>query len=216
MPTPAKCVNPRGARYCADPNCPARDENGNHIVATSLGNDLTDGLKLNKPAPTVPQKPYTPPKQTQLPLTPVKPHETDVPLFDDDSEWVEANISFYVDAVGVNPLFYCDPKEDYTIVAKISYERKKDIYIICKGNMRVQYGTHIIRSSKQLKSIGINTDMKLRKAVEKNLITVLQEPKFEAVHIRYLGRKDETRTTVSPASPYLHELIFTSVKNIQQ
>jgi hypothetical protein len=213
MPTLPKCSNPRGAKYCADPDCPARDKLGNHIVVASLGNDLDKSFSLNKkPAPK--PKPETPTPQYVPPT--MKPHETDVQLFDDNSEWVGSEIFFYNDAVGANPVFYCEPNEEYTVVAKLSWERKKDIYIISRGAMRVQYGTHVIRSSKQLISIGVNSDLKLAKAVNKNLLTILQEPKFEAVHIRYMGRKDETRTPVLPLTSDLSALIFSSIKYMQQ
>lgn len=213
MPTLPKCVNPRGVKYCADPDCPARDKLGNHIVIASLGNDLDKSFSLTK-KPAAPVKPQTPNPQYVQPT--MKPHETDVQLFGDNSEWVGAEIFFYNDAVGVNPVFYCEPNEDYTVVAKLSWERKKDIYIISRGAMRVQYGTHVIRNSKQLISIGVNSDNKLSKAVTKNLLTILQEPRFEAVHIRYMGRKDETRTSVLPVTSNLAELIFNATKYTQQ
>lgn len=215
MPTLPKCLNPRGAKYCADPDCPARDKLGNHIVVASIGNDLDKSFSLNKKNPPPPKPKLQTPNPQYVPQT-MKPHETDVQLFDDNNEWVGAEIFFYNDAVGVHPVFYCEPNEQYTVVSKLSWERKKDVYIISRGSMRVQYGTHIVRSSKQLISIGINSDLKLEKAVSKNLITILQEPKFEAVHIRYMGRKDETRTPVLALTSNLSELIFNSIKYIQQ
>jgi hypothetical protein len=213
LPNLPKCSNPRGAKYCADPECPARDKMGNHIVVASIGNDLDKSFALskNKPMPAKP-KPLPTPQYVPAP----KPHETDITLFDDNSDLIGSEVYFNQDAVGTHPVFYCNPNEEYIIAVKLSWARKKDIHIISRGAMRIQYGTHIIRTSKQLITLGINSDLKLARAVSKNLITILQEPKFEAVHIKYLGRKDETRTQILPSNSNMAELIFQSIKYMQQ
>ena len=209
MPVVPKCINPNGAKYCVDPNCPARDSDGNHLVATAktddfnvAGKPLPSPIKHKKP---IPQTTYNYNKQ-------VKPHETDTTLFDINEEWMGATINFYIKAAGAESVFYCNPSEESIIVARIESKGKRDIYIIAKGNMRIKYNNHIIRSSQQLISIGITSDARFQKAVEKNIIEILQTPKFEAVDIRYLGRKDETRTLILPSSINIGSLIFDVVK----
>ena len=211
MPVP-KCVNPNGARYCVDPKCPARDSEGRHLVPTSLSDDLTNISTKGLPSATIKAKKPIPNPNKPFSLEQPKPHETDTPLFDLNEEWMGVTINFYIKAAGAEPVFYASPQEESTIVARIESTGKRDIYIIAKGNLRIKYNNHIIRSSQQLISIGITNDARFQKAVAKNIIEVLQTPKFEAVDIRYLGRKDETRTPILPTASNLASLIFDVVK----
>lgn len=215
-----KCVNPKGAQYCIDENCPARGADGRHVVAVSSSEDLNTDYKekFSYRNPTVAKygntkKPLPTPTGTQK-LEPIGQHPTDTTLFDINDEWFGGSINFYVKAAGLNPVFYVEPDAESTIVARVEGGRKRDVYIVAKGNMRVKYGNHVIRSSKQLISIGVNSDSKLNRAVSKNLIEVLQVPKFEAVDIRYLGRKDESRTPILPANQSFSELLFAVVKHL--
>lgn len=220
MTTP-KCINPKGAKYCIDENCPARGPDGRHIVVVKENDDLkSDYLKKFSSKGGVTgqynnKKPLPKPTGVQT-FTPVPSHETDSTLFDINDEWFSGNVSFYIKAVGAEAVFYADPEEESTIVCKIDGGRKRDIHIVAKGNMRVKYGTHTIRSSKQLQSIGVNSDTKLQRAVAKGLIEVLSQPKFEAVEIRYMGRKDESRKAIMPSSNNLAELIFKTIKYLNE
>jgi hypothetical protein len=212
MPVLPKCVNPNGARYCVDPNCPARDAQGIHLVPTTSSNDLTSISTKGLPSSTIKAKKPIPTTTSSFSLEKPKPHESDMPLFDLNEEWMGATINFYIKAAGAESVFYASPSEESTIVARIESSGKRDIYIIAKGHMRIKYNNHIIRSSQQLINIGITSDARFQKAATKNIIEVLQTPKFEAVDIRYLGRKDETRTPILPVSTNMASLIFEVVK----
>ena len=205
-----KCSDPRGPLYCNDPECPARDENGRHIVtvqSSDLGKGLQDRLnKKTQPKPIPKIANPTPPAQLSAPTI-------QEPLFDIDAEWVGTVVNFYYEAKGAEPAFYADQGQE-VIVAKIEGGRKRDIYIVAKGNLRIVYGKHIIRTTQRLVSIGIDSDKKLQRALAKDLIQVTAQPKFEAVEIRYLGRKDETRTPIGIASPNLSSVIFDIIKYV--
>ena len=204
-----KCSDPKGPLYCNDPDCPARDETGRHIV-TVQSSDLSKGLqdRLNKKAkPAVtptPQHKQTPAAQLAIPTV-------QEPLFDIDAEWIGTVINFYYEAKGAEPAFYADQGQE-VIVAKIESGRKRNIYIVAKGALRVVYGKHIIRTTQKLVSIGIDSDKKLQRALARELIQITSQPKFEAVEIRYLGRKDETRTPIGISNPNLSSVLFDVVK----
>lgn len=204
-----KCSDPKGPLYCNDPDCPARDETGRHIV-TVQSSDLSKGLqdRLNKKAkPAV-----TPtPKHKQTPAAQLAIPTVQEPLFDIDAEWIGTVINFYYEAKGAEPAFYADQGQE-VIVAKIESGRKRNIYIVAKGALRVIYGKHIIRTTQKLVSIGIDSDKKLQRALARELIQITSQPKFEAVEIRYLGRKDETRTPIGISNPNLSSVLFDVVK----
>jgi hypothetical protein len=204
------CSDPRGPAFCIDRGCPARDATGRHIVVVEkedLGRGLQDRLG-SKPL-TVETPLFTDPRK--LPA----PQYIDNPLFDLDNEWIGGNINFYAKAPGVEPAFYAEPNQEL-IIAKIEGGRKRDIYIIVKGSLRVEYGKHIIRSGSKLLGIGIDSDQKLQRAISKGLISITQQPKFEAVDIRYLGRKDETRTPIGISSSNLSTVIFQIINHINE
>lgn len=207
-----KCSDPRGPLYCNDPDCPARDETGRHIVtvqSSDLGKGLQDRLNKKtqpKPAPKIANP--TPPAQLAAPTI-------QEPLFDIDAEWVGTVVNFYYEAKGAEPAFYADQGQE-VIVAKIEGGRKRDIYIVAKGSLRIVYGKHIIRTTHRLVSIGIDSDKKLQRAISKDLIQITSQPKFEAVEIRYLGRKDETRTPIGISNPSLSTVIFDIIKYVNE
>lgn len=204
-----KCSDPKGPLYCNNPDCPARDETGRHIV-TVQSSDLSKGLqdRLNKKTtPAV----FPAPKNKPTPAAQLATPTVQEPLFDIDAEWIGTVVNFYYEAKGAEPAFYADQGQE-VIVAKIEGGRKRNIYIVAKGNLRVVYGKHIIRTTPKLLSIGIDSDKKLQRAIAKDLIQITSQPKFEAVEIRYLGRKDETRTPIGIANPNLSSVIFDVVK----
>jgi hypothetical protein len=176
------------------------------VQSEDLSKGLADRLarKQMPPRPTSASTPRAQPKpqasstQTQT-------------LFDFEDEWVGANINFYARSIGMEAAFYCEPNEE-PIIAKIEGGKKRDIYIIVKGTLKVEYGKHVIRSSSKLISIGINSDKKLERAIAKGLITISQQPKFEAVDIRYMGRKDESRTPIGVSSGNLGTVIFETIR----
>lgn len=210
------CSDPRGPAFCIDKSCPARDATGRHIVVVEkedLGRGLQDRLgtgKTGNSAPTQLPVSYT------VPVQPPAPKVIDNPmLFELDNEWVGGNVNFYTKAPGVEPAFYAEPSQEL-IIAKIEGGRKRDIYIVVKGNLRIEYGKHIIRSGSKLLGIGVDSDLKLQRAITKGLITITQQPKFEAVDIRYLGRKDETRTSIGISSSNLATVIFQVINYINE
>lgn len=208
-----KCSDPKGPLYCNDPECPARDETGRHIVTVKnpdLGKGLADRLNKNKPTLTASIPKITPTPAAQLAAPTVQE-----PLFEIDAEWTDAVVNFYYEAKGAEPAFYADQGQE-VIVAKIQGGRKRDIYIVAKGNLRIVYGKHIIRTTHRLVSIGIDSDKKLQRAIAKDLIQVTSQPKFEAVEIRYLGRKDETRTPIGITNPNLASVIFDIIKYVNE
>lgn len=206
-----KCINPRGPLYCNDPACPALDETGRHIVTVASTN-LSKGLqeRLNK-KPLPPAKPKTKTTQKTTQKTAPQAVTSPEPLFDMDAEWVDSRVNFRYDANGAEPAFYAEQGND-VIVAKINGGKKRDVYIIAKGALRVIYGTHTIRTTAKLISIGIDSDRKLQRALDKELIKVASQPKFEAVEIRYMGRRDETRTPIGVNSSNLATVIFETIK----
>ena len=208
-----KCSDPRGPLYCNDPDCPARDETGRHLV-TVESSDLSKGLqdRLNKkPAPVPAPKTVTNP----TPPAQLAAKTVQEPLFEIDAEWIGTVVNFYYEAKGAEPAFYADQNPE-VIVAKIEGGRKRNIYIVAKGSLRVVYGKHIIRTTHRLVSIGIDSDKKLQRAIAKDLIQVTSQPKFEAVEIRYLGRKDETRTPIGISNPNLASVIFDIIKYVNE
>ena len=205
-----KCSDPKGPLYCNDSECPARDETGKHIV-TVQSSDLGKGLaeRLNKKPPVPAQKP------TPTPVAILSAPTTQETLFDIDAEWIGAVTNFYYEAKGAEPVFYAEQGQE-VIVAKIEGGRKRDIYIVAKGPLRVIYGKHVIRTTHRLVSIGIDSDKKLQRALSKDLIQITAQPKFEAVEIRYLGRKDETRTSIGISSINLASVIFEVIKYVNE
>lgn len=206
MATIQVCSSPKGPLYCTDKNCPARGSDGNHIVmvqSEDLGKGLADRLarKQMPPRPTSSTAPKAQPKPQPVAQT----------LFDFGDEWIGGNVNFYARSIGMEAAFYCEPNEE-PIIAKIEGGKKRDIYIIAKGSLKVEYGKHVIRSSSKLISIGINSDKKLERAIAKGLITITQQPKFEAVDIRYMGRKDESRTPIGVSSSNLGTVIFETIR----
>lgn len=203
-----QCSSPKGPLYCTDKNCPALGKDGNHIVmiqSEDLGKGLQERLAKKQPTSSLPLRP------TSTPTATPSPSRTNPSLFDIPEVWLNGSISFYADSIGMDSVFYAEPNEE-PIVARIEGGRKRDVYIIAKGTLRVEYGQHVIRTSSKLISIGINTDKKLERAINKGLIQVVQQPKFEAVDIRYMGRKDESRTPLGIASTNLATVIFESFK----
>lgn len=201
-----KCSSPKGPLYCNDAECPARDKTGRHIVQVKT-KDLSEGLQERLAG----KKPTTNVKPAPLRQSEDRKVETQQPLFDIDAEWTSATVNFYYEAKGAEPAFYAEQGQE-PIVAKIENGRKRDIYIVSKGNLRIEYGKHIIRSTTKLISIGVDSDKKLHRALARGLIMITNQPKFEAVEIRYLGRKDETRTPIGISSPNLASVIFESIK----
>lgn len=205
-----KCSSPKGPMFCTDKSCPALGKDGRHIVVVPK-QDLEKGIKERLEQ-----------KRSSPPVTNVKSYATtnslknksnELALFDLTSEWMKASVNFYVKAKGAEAAFYAEPGVEQ-IVAKIEDSRKRDIYIVLKGNLRVEYGKHIIRSGSKLIQIGITNDAKLQRAISKGLIEITQSPKFEAVEIRYMGRKDESRTPIGAASTNLATVIFDTIKYI--
>jgi hypothetical protein len=178
------------------------------VQSADLNKGLQDRLAKRQP----PQRPSSP-APTAMPAR--SNSQSEDTLFDIEDEWVGGNINFYARSVGMEAAFYAEANEEY-VVAKIEGGRKRDIFIVAKGTLRVEYGKHIIRSSSKLISIGINTDKKLERALAKGLITISQQPKFEAVDIRYMGRKDESRTPIGISSGNLATVIFEAVRFINQ
>lgn len=202
-----KCSSPKGPLYCNDAECPARDKTGRHIVQVK-GTDLGEGLQERLASKKFVKPPAV---ATVTPVNVLKQETSQEPLFDIDTEWVGGGINFYAKAKGVEPAFYAEQGSE-PIVARIEGGRRRDIYIIAKGTLRVEYGKHIIRSAAKLISIGIDSDKKLHRAIVRGLIVIANQPKFEAVDIRYLGRKDETRTPIGISSPNLASAIFETLK----
>lgn len=204
-----KCSSPKGPLYCNDADCPAKDETGRHIVqvkSQDLGEGLQERLAGKNPAP---KKPTVKPEPT--PAAELSKPTIQSPLFEVDAEWTGATVNFYYEAKGAEPAFYSEQGQD-VIVAKIEGGRRRDIYVVTKGQLRIEYGKHVIRSTTKLISIGIDSDRKLHRAIVKGLITIANQPKFEAVEIRYLGRKDETRTPIGISSPNLSSVLFETIK----
>lgn len=205
-----KCSDPKGPLYCNDPECPARDETGKHIV-TVQSTDLNKGLaeRLNKKTPTA----STPKIVNPTPAAVLSAPTSQEPLFDIDAEWIGTAVNFYYEAKGAEPAFYAEQNQD-VIVAKIEGGRKRNIYVVAKGPLRVVYGKHVIRSTHRLISIGIDSDKKLQRALAKELIQITAQPKFEAVEIRYLGRRDETRTPIGINGTSLASVLFDIIRYV--
>lgn len=201
------CSSPKGPLYCTDKKCPARDKDGNHIVMVH-SEDLSKGLQERLAKKQVPSRPVvnvTPKAEATLSQT----------LFDFDNEWYDGGVSFATSCLGMEAAFHAETNVE-PVVAKIEGGKKRDVYIVAKGTLRIEYGKHIIRSTSKLVSIGINTDKKLERAVAKGLITITQQPKFEAVDIRYMGRKDESRTPLGISSGNLATVLFETMKYLSQ
>ena len=206
------CSSPKGPLYCTDKNCPARGSDGNHIVMVQ-SEDLNKGLQDRLAKRQPPARPSSP-APTAMPARTQNVSEQQT-LFDMEDDWIGGNLNFYSLAMGVESAFYAEPNEE-PIIAKLEGGRKRDIYIVVKGSLRIEYGKHIIRTTSKLLSIGINTDKKLERALAKGLIKITQQPKFEAVDIRYMGRKDESRTPIGISSTNLATVIFETVRYINQ
>lgn len=205
-----KCSSPQGPMFCTDKSCPALGKDGRHIVVVPK-QDLEKGIKerLEQKRSSVQNtvsKPYA---------STTKNTSNELALFDLSSEWMKGSVNFYVKARGAEAAFYAEPGIEQ-IVAKIEDSRKRDIYIVLKGSLRVEYGKHVIRSGSKLVQIGITNDAKLQRAISKGLITITQSPKFEAVEIRYMGRKDESRTPIGSASTNLATVIFDTIKYVNE
>jgi hypothetical protein len=207
-----KCSSPKGPMFCTDKTCPALGKDGRHIVVVPK-QDLEKGIKERLEQKRSTSTPLQTAGKSYAPASNTKNDE--LALFDLTSEWMKASVNFYVKARGAEAAFYAEPGIEQ-IVAKIEYSKNRDIYIVLKGNLRVEYGKHVIRSGSKLIQIGITNDAKLQRALSKGLITITQSPKFEAVEIRYMGRKDESRTPIGPASPNLATVIFDTIKYVNE